>query len=150
VPRVGVGVGVGRLEWHSRQTKRTCARVNMRGLAEPCGMWQAVQPPDAWARVRSERPDLVAVALKQPGSLALTVCMERGRKLPCGLWQSTQDMALPGAVFVRPLETGPHVRMAAGAQLVDVGLLTRHQPVGPIGVDGVTACNSPGSWHGCY
>ena len=31
------GVGSGRFEWHSRQTKRTSGRVNIRGFAEPCG-----------------------------------------------------------------------------------------------------------------
>ena len=40
-------------------------------------------------------------------------------------------------VLVRPLEAGPHVRVAPGAQLVDVRLFARHQPVGPVLVDGV-------------
>ena len=40
----GCVFGCAMLAWHSRQTKRTSCRVSMRGFADPCGSWHAVQP----------------------------------------------------------------------------------------------------------
>ena len=68
-PTLGVALV---LEWHSRHCKCTWARFNIRGLADPCGSWQALHPScRTGACSNTNGPRRLPWHLMQPGSLAL-------------------------------------------------------------------------------
>jgi hypothetical protein len=86
----------------------------------------------------SERPSLVAMALEAAGFVGVGGL--DGPRQEAAVWIVAIHAghgALRHPMLEWLLKAGPHIRMARGAQLVDIGGLAGDQPVGPVLVDGV-------------
>ncbi len=121
VPLAG-GVGVGRLEWHSRHTKRTSgAGQHPRiGRAVRLVAGRAAFQPHR-SMFESERPALVAVAFEAARFVGV-----HGLQHEVRLRAAVRIVAIHAGhgalrqpVLVGPLEAGPDIVVARGAQLVD-------------------------------
>src|SRR5689334_5778560 len=111
----------------------------MRGLAEPCGWWQAAQPSSlTGACSKTNGPRLSPWQLMQAGLVGLdSLDLARQEAAVRIVAIDAGHGAFGEPVTVGPLEAGPDIRVALRALRVDVDRFARHESVRAILVNGV-------------